>query len=132
MTAKMKRRDFITLLGGAGSQLAFPYGGTAQQAAKMSRLSDVIMGSPESSEYMVRALTEGLSQLGYENGQNIALRKIAPRHKLFEIDHLGAFDVERVQFLGGKRDELAATVNFAPGRRRYSMPARSGRWGSAT
>ena len=31
-------------------------------------------------------------------------------HKLFEVDDLRAFDVECLQFLGGKRDELAATV----------------------
>ena len=31
-------------------------------------------------------------------------------HKPFEIDDLRAFDVECLQFLGGKRDELAATV----------------------
>ena len=30
--------------------------------------------------------------------------------KLFEVDDLRAFDVECLQFLGGKRDELAATV----------------------
>jgi hypothetical protein len=27
-----------------------------------------------------------------------------------EVDHRGAFDVERLQFLEGERDELAATV----------------------
>ena len=34
--------------------------------------------------------------------------EIAPRHKLFGIDHLRAFDVERLQFLGGERDEMAS------------------------
>src|SRR6202023_3707770 len=36
--------------------------------------------------------------------------QVVPRNKLLEIDHLRAFDIERLQFLGGERDELAATV----------------------
>src|SRR6516225_10531703 len=35
-----------------------------------------------------------------------------PAAQTFEIDHLGAFDVDRVQFLGGERDELAATIDI--------------------
>jgi hypothetical protein len=36
--------------------------------------------------------------------------EVTPWHKLFEVDDLRAFDIECLQFLGGKRDELAATV----------------------
>ncbi|MBV9376001.1 MAG: hypothetical protein JO320_13250 [Alphaproteobacteria bacterium] len=35
------------------------------------------------------------------------------RSVLFEIDHLRAFDLERRQFLGRKRDELVAVIFVA-------------------
>src|ERR1700730_18161903 len=35
---------------------------------------------------------------------------IVRRHELLQIDHLRAFDIERLQLLGGEGDELAAGV----------------------
>ena len=35
---------------------------------------------------------------------------VAARHERFQIDHLRALDIERLQLLGGERDELAAIV----------------------
>ena len=39
--------------------------------------------------------------------------ELTPWHKLRQVDDLRAFDVECLQFLGGKRDELTATVFIA-------------------
>jgi hypothetical protein len=39
--------------------------------------------------------------------------EVTPWHKLFEVDDLRAFELECLQFLRGKRDELAATVFVA-------------------
>ena len=39
--------------------------------------------------------------------------EFATQHKLFQIDHLRAFDVERLQFLGGEGHELAAIIFVA-------------------
>jgi hypothetical protein len=49
-------------------------------------------------------------RLGRVRGGEIDGIEVTPWHKLFEVDNLRAFDVQCLQFLGGKRDELAATV----------------------
>src|SRR5262245_49280102 len=67
----MKRRDFITLLGGAAA--AWPVTARAQQAGEMRRIG-VLMGyaasDPEGQAYVV-ALQEGLRKLGWTEGRNI-------------------------------------------------------------
>ena len=67
----MKRREFITLLGGAA--VAWPLPLSAQQAAKMYRIG--YLGLTSRAEYAreVEALLKGLRQLGYEEGKNIAI-----------------------------------------------------------
>jgi putative tryptophan/tyrosine transport system substrate-binding protein len=64
MSAKMKRRDFITLLGGAAA--AWPLAARAQQSAKIPRIG-IIDDSP-----IWNAFRHGLRDLGYLEGQNIA------------------------------------------------------------
>jgi putative tryptophan/tyrosine transport system substrate-binding protein len=60
----MNRREFITLLGGAA--VAWPLGVRAQQAAKIPRVG-IIDEAP-----MWNAFREGLRDLGYVEGRNIA------------------------------------------------------------
>jgi putative ABC transport system substrate-binding protein len=59
----MKRREFITLLGGA---VAWPFAAGAQQPPKISRVG-IIDDSPNWN-----AFRQGLRDLGYLEGQNIA------------------------------------------------------------
>ena len=59
----LKRRDFITLLGGAA---AWPLAARAQQSAKIPRIG-IIDDSP-----IWNAFRHGLRDLGYLEGQNIA------------------------------------------------------------
>jgi ABC-type uncharacterized transport system substrate-binding protein len=62
----VKRRDFITLLGGAG---AWPLAAHAQQASGMRRIG-VLMGSAEGDgegQAYVAAFREGLQKLGWED-----------------------------------------------------------------
>jgi putative ABC transport system substrate-binding protein len=67
----MKRRAFITLLGGAAA--AWPLAARAQQAGRMRRVG-VLMGYAESdaaAQAQVAAVRQELRKLGWEEGRNI-------------------------------------------------------------
>jgi len=67
----MRRREFITLLGGAGA--TWPLGARAQQPERMRRIG-VLMGYAESdaaAQDQVAALRQELRKLGWEEGRNI-------------------------------------------------------------
>ena len=66
----MKRRDFITLLGGAAT---WPLTARAQQGGEMRRLgvlSNIGESDPE-AQSMAAALHRGLRELGWVNGRNL-------------------------------------------------------------
>jgi putative ABC transport system substrate-binding protein len=68
----MRRRDFITLLGGAA---AWPIAARAQQAERMRPIG-VLSNIGESdleAQSMVTALHEGLRKLGWVNGRNLQI-----------------------------------------------------------
>jgi putative ABC transport system substrate-binding protein len=67
----VRRRDFITLLGGAA--VSWPLATRAQQGGGMRRIG-VLMINPESDsegQAWVRAFREGLEKLGWAEGRNI-------------------------------------------------------------
>ena len=68
----MRRRDFITLLGGAA---AWPLAASAQQPERMRHIG-VLMGVPEKdAEYQafLAAFREGLQELGWAEDRNIRI-----------------------------------------------------------
>jgi putative tryptophan/tyrosine transport system substrate-binding protein len=74
----MKRRQFITLLGGAA--IAWPLAARAQQAERVRRvgvLTAFAESDPEAKAWL-RAFQEGLHRLGWEQGRNIRIEYRLP------------------------------------------------------
>jgi putative ABC transport system substrate-binding protein len=69
---QMKRREFITLLGGAAT---WPLAARAQQPERMRRIGIIQPASSDDAEYQVRvgALLQALAQLGWIIGRNIRI-----------------------------------------------------------
>src|SRR6516162_3003131 len=69
----MKRRDFITLLGGAAA--AWPLAARAQQGERMRRIG-VLMGFAESdptAQSWVATFRDALAKLGWSEGNNLRI-----------------------------------------------------------
>jgi putative ABC transport system substrate-binding protein len=88
----MRRREFITLLGGAA---AWPFAARGQQADRI-RLIGVLMAYAESDpegQAWVAAFREGLQQLGWAEGRNI---QIATRFATPDVEAMQRFAKELV------------------------------------
>jgi len=85
MTAKMKRRAFITLLGGAA---AWPLAASAQPS-KVARIGALYIGLADAESFKTE-LRDGLRELGYVEGQNIAFEFRSAEGKLDRLPELAS------------------------------------------
>jgi putative tryptophan/tyrosine transport system substrate-binding protein len=100
----VKRREFITLLGGAAG--AWPLAARAQQGERVRRMGVLTGVGKDDLETHARhaALLQGLSQLGWTDGRNL------------QIDiHWGGGDAERIRKSAAQLAALAPDVIFATG-----------------
>jgi putative ABC transport system substrate-binding protein len=68
----MRRREFITLFGGA---VALPFALRAQERERMRRIGVLMPSTADAAEYQVRmaAFLQGLQQLGWSDGRNVRI-----------------------------------------------------------
>jgi len=131
MIAAMKRREFITLLGGAAA--AWPRAARAQQSERMRRigvLMSVEESDPEAQRY-IKTFLQGLHGLGWTHGRNV---EIEYRWGAASVDRIRTYAAELV---GLKPDVILAQTALvwrhcsgrpAPSRsslRRLSIPLRA-------
>src|SRR5262245_60376923 len=101
---QLKRRNFITLLGGAA---AWPLAARAQQAERVRRIGVLLSGAADNPDVQGRfaVFKQGLQQLGWIEGRNLRIEC-----------RLGALgDAERTRKYASELVALAPDVIFASG-----------------
>jgi putative ABC transport system substrate-binding protein len=103
----MKRREFITLLGGAAVVLlALPRAARAQQPEQMRRIGVLMNRAADDPEGQARiaAFQQALQQLGWNDGRNVRIDK-----------RWGEDDVDRERRAAAELVALAPDIFFASG-----------------
>src|SRR2546430_1659046 len=110
----MKRRDFITLLGGAAA--AWPLAARGQQVGKVARIGFLGTSSLSLERHLVDAFRQRLRELGHVEGQNVAIEY---RWAEGRDNRLSALAVELVRLLP---DLIVTTGTLAAKRATNTIP----------
>jgi putative tryptophan/tyrosine transport system substrate-binding protein len=91
----LKRREFITLLGGVATA-SWPSSLSAQQTARLQRIGVLLGVSPRDTEWLrrVASFTQALHLLGWTEGRNVAFEI---RYAEGKLDRLPALVAELIQ-----------------------------------
>jgi putative tryptophan/tyrosine transport system substrate-binding protein len=81
----MRRREFITLLGGVAA--ASPLTARAQQQS-MPVIGLLTSRGPTDAPQLIAAIRQGLKETGFAEGENVAIEYTACGHQMFEAYHL--------------------------------------------
>jgi putative ABC transport system substrate-binding protein len=96
----VRRREFITLLGGAA--VGWPVAASAQTQPKIPRVGFVFGTTPTAATHLIEAFRQGLRELGYVEGQTIVVEVRWAERRVERMPELGA------ELAGLKVDVLVA------------------------
>src|SRR6202040_3456624 len=87
---KLKRREFIAMLGGAAvAPVAWPLATRAQQPAKLPIIGALVIGNTDPGQFW-REFRQGLRDLGYVEGQNIRFELRSAEGQVNRLPELAA------------------------------------------
>jgi len=105
LAARMGRRDFVAVLGGAAAQVAWPISAHAQQSKQIPRIGVLWHAGNEDEEALyLGAVRQGFTDIGYVEGKNYVLEN------RFAAEQYERFDALAAELIKANVDMLVAVT----------------------